>query len=154
MFTHFLLLFFIAAGSCLTSCNTKTTHNQEPVISITSGNVSSSFNDAVFAFKGIPYACAERYETDTDTYIALFAEAYPGYIPQNLLSVDTVFRPYTIRTADARALASDAPLYVYFLAWKSDVDDASKGSFHSLNIPLAFNTVDLRPDWTGNTEEA
>jgi para-nitrobenzyl esterase len=31
---------------------------------------------------------------------------------------------------------------------------ASKGSFHGLDIPLAFNTVDLRPDWTGNTEEA
>ncbi len=74
--------------------------------------------------------------------------------PQDLLSIDKVFRPYTIRTADARALESSAPLYVYFLAWKSGVDDASKGSFHGLDIPLAFNTVDLRPDWTGNTEEA
>jgi para-nitrobenzyl esterase len=34
------------------------------------------------------------------------------------------------------------------------VDSASKGSFHGLDIPLAFNNVDLRPDWTGNSEEA
>jgi len=97
---------------------------------------------------------AERFGKDTDQYIALFAKAYPDYTPQDLLSIDTVFRPYTIRTADARASESDAPLYLYFLAWKSGVDDASKGSFHGLDIPLAFNTVDLRPDWTGNSEEA
>ncbi|HSJ69859.1 MAG TPA: carboxylesterase family protein [Anditalea sp.] len=95
-----------------------------------------------------------EYGNNTDRYIDLFAKAYPEYTPQDLLSIDKVFRPYTIRTADARALSSSAPLYVYFLAWKSGVDDSSKGSFHGLDIPLAFNTVDLRPDWTGDTEEA
>lgn len=97
---------------------------------------------------------AKEYGKNTDKYIELFAKAYPDYSPQDLLSIDKVFRPFTIRTADARALQSKAPLYVYFLAWKSGVDDASKGSFHGLDIPLAFNTVDLRSDWTGNTEEA
>ncbi len=94
------------------------------------------------------------YGEKTEQYVELYAKAYPDYTPQDLLSVDNVFRPYTIRTADARALETDAPLYVYFLAWKSSVDDDSKGSFHGLDIPLAFNTVDLREDWTGNTAEA
>lgn len=97
---------------------------------------------------------AKVYGNKTDQYIELFAKAYPDYTPQDLLSIDTVFRPYTIRTADARTQESGAPLYVYFLAWKSQVDNGSKGSFHGLDIPLAFNTVDLRADWTGNTEEA
>lgn len=97
---------------------------------------------------------AKVYGNKTDQYIELFAKAYPDYTPQDLLSIDTVFRPYTIRTADARAVESSASLYVYFLAWKSQVDNASKGSFHGLDIPLAFNNVDLRADWTGNTEEA
>lgn len=97
---------------------------------------------------------AKIYGDKTDQYIELFAKAYPDYTPQDLLSIDTVFRPYTIRTADARAEESDAPLYVYFLAWKSQVENASKGSFHGLDIPLAFYNVDLREDWTGNTEEA
>lgn len=97
---------------------------------------------------------AKEYGNKTDQYIELFAKAYPDYTPQDLLSVDKVFRPYTIRTADARALETTAPLYVYFLAWKSPVENASKGSFHGLDISLAFNTVDLRPDWTGNSEEA
>jgi para-nitrobenzyl esterase len=97
---------------------------------------------------------AKEYGDKTDHYVELYAKAYPDFTPQDLLSIDKVFRPYTIRTADARAIETNAPLYVYFLAWKSQVDDASKGSFHGLDIPLAFNTVDLRADWTGNTEEA
>jgi para-nitrobenzyl esterase len=96
----------------------------------------------------------KEYGNKTSQYIELFAKAYPDYTPQDLLSIDNVFRPYTIRTADARAMQGSAPLYVYFLAWKSPVDSASKGSFHGLDIPLAFNNVDLRPDWTGNSEEA
>jgi para-nitrobenzyl esterase len=97
---------------------------------------------------------AKEYGNRTNQYIELFAKAYPDYTPQDLLSIDIVFRPYTIRTADARAMQGSAPLYVYFLAWKSPVDSASKGSFHGLDIPLAFNNVDLRPDWTGNSKEA
>lgn len=96
----------------------------------------------------------KEYGDKTDKYLDLYAKAYPDYTPQDLLSIDKVFRPYTIRTADARAKETNTPLFVYFLAWKSQVDDASKGSFHGLDIPLAFNTVDLRADWTGNSEEA
>jgi para-nitrobenzyl esterase len=97
---------------------------------------------------------AKEYGDKTEQYIKLFAKTYPDYTPQDLLSIDNVFRPYTIRTADARAKETSAPLYVYFLAWKSPVDSASKGAFHGLDIPLAFNNVDLRPDWTSTTPEA
>ncbi|MFZ5940088.1 MAG: carboxylesterase/lipase family protein [Bacteroidota bacterium] len=97
---------------------------------------------------------AKEYGDQTDQFIELFAKAYPDFTPQDLLSIDKVFRPYTIRTADARAAETSAPLYVYLLTWKSPVDSASRGSFHGLDIPLAFYNVDLRPDWTGNSEEA
>lgn len=97
---------------------------------------------------------AKEYGAKTDKYVELFAKAYPDYTPQDLLSIDNAFRPFTIRTADAWSKQSNAPLYVYLLAWKSQVDSASKGSFHGLDISLAFHNVDLRPDWTGNTEEA
>jgi para-nitrobenzyl esterase len=97
---------------------------------------------------------AKEYGNKTNEYIELFAKAYPDYTPQDLLSIDKVFRPFTIRTADAWSKKANAPMYVYLLAWKSQVDSAAKGSFHGLDIPLAFYNVDLRPDWTGNTEEA
>ena len=96
----------------------------------------------------------EKYGEKTTDYLELFKTAYPDFTPQDLLSVDVVFRPYTIRTADARSKETTAPIYAYFLAWKSGVENASKGSFHGLDIPLAFYNVNLRPDWTGNTEEA
>lgn len=96
----------------------------------------------------------KTYGDRTDKYIELYKAAYPDFTPQDLLSVDVVFRPNTIRTADARSKETTAPVYAYFLAWKSGVEDSTKGSFHGLDIPLAFYNVDLRPDWTGNTDEA
>lgn len=97
---------------------------------------------------------AARYGNNTDRFVELYAKAYPDYSPQDLVSVDTVFRPFTIMAADARSRQSNAPLYMYFLGWKSPVEDSSKGSFHGLDIPLAFNNVDLRADWTGQAAEA
>jgi para-nitrobenzyl esterase len=94
------------------------------------------------------------YKDRTDQFITLYTKTYPEFTPQDLLSVDTVFRPFTIMTADARVKQANAPTYCYFLAWKSPVDSASRGSFHGLDIPLAFNNVDLKPEWTGTSGEA
>jgi para-nitrobenzyl esterase len=124
--------------------------------------IGSTFNElmpTVYGEKDLTLDQAKErlrqfYGDKTEQYIELFAQAYPDYTPQDLLSIDTTFRPFTIRTADAWSAESNAPLYMYLLAWKSAVDDSSKGSFHGLDIPLAFYTVDLRADWTGNTEEA
>lgn len=124
--------------------------------------IGSTFNElmpTVYADKKLTLEqakqrLAKEYGNKTEEYIKLFAKAYPDYTPQDLLSIDNIFRPYTIRTADARAKETSAPLYVYFLAWKSPADSASKGAFHGLDIPLAFNNIDLRPDWTSTTPEA
>lgn len=97
---------------------------------------------------------APVYGEHTDKYIQLYAEAYPDYTPQDLLSLDTVFRPTTIKVADAWSAASNAPVYAYMLTWKSPVDDGAKGSFHGLDIPLAFKNLELGKHWTGTTEES
>lgn len=97
---------------------------------------------------------AQTYGDNTDTYITLFEQAYPHYTPQDLLSIDTLFRPNTIVTADARAANTNAPVYYYLLTWKSTVEDHTKGSFHGLDIPLAFNNIELSKHWTGISDEA
>jgi para-nitrobenzyl esterase len=97
---------------------------------------------------------AEKYGDKTDDYIKLFAQAYPNYTPQDLLSIDTLFRPNTIVTADARAAKTTAPVYSYLLTWKSTVEDYTKGSFHGLDIPLAFKNIELGKHWTGESDEA
>lgn len=97
---------------------------------------------------------AKLYQDRTDQFISLYAKAYPDFTPQDLISIDTIFRPFTIRTADARVTETTAPLYAYLLAWKSPVDSASRGSFHGLDVPLTFNNIEMRSDWTSTTEEA
>src|SRR5690606_18629716 len=96
----------------------------------------------------------KTYGDNTDRYIELFAKAYPNYTPQDLLSIDTLFRPNTIVTADARTAKTDAPVYSYLLTWKSLVEEDTKGSFHGLDIPLAFKNIELGKHWTGTSEEA
>ena len=58
---HFYFLILIAIGFCFASCNPTPSDNEEPVVKTTSGLVSGTLNDSVFAFKGIPYAKAERF---------------------------------------------------------------------------------------------
>jgi len=94
------------------------------------------------------------YGDKTDAYIQRFAEAYPDYSPQDLLSIDPLFRPNTIVTADARAAETTAPVYSYLLTWKSPVEAGSKGSFHGLDVPLAFNNIELGKHWTSTTDDA
>lgn len=96
----------------------------------------------------------KTYGEQTDHYLALFGQAYPDHSPQDLLSIDTLFRPNTIVVADARAERTTAPVYAYLLTWKSPVENSSKGSFHGLDIPLAFNNIELGKHWTGNSDEA
>ncbi|MAO64553.1 MAG: carboxylesterase [Balneola sp.] len=96
----------------------------------------------------------KHYGSKTNEYIELFGNAYPEYTPQDLVSIDTVFRPYTIRTADARSEKRDAPVYSYMLTWKSPVEDSTRGSFHGLDIPLAFDNIELGKHWTGTGDDA
>ncbi|NLD50737.1 MAG: carboxylesterase family protein, partial [Clostridiaceae bacterium] len=57
-------LFLITILFCLLGCNPGTTQN--PVVKTTSGKISGSMEDSLFAFKGIPYAKAERFMPPQD----------------------------------------------------------------------------------------
>ena len=74
---------------------------------------------------------------DTDAYIAAFAKAYPDYTPQDLLSIDWLFRPKTLITADDRASLL-SPLYMYMFTWRSPV---SLGSVHGNELCFCFNRL-------------
>ena len=76
---------------------------------------------------------------DTQAYIQAFAEAYPDYTPQDLLSIDWLFRPKTIITADEIAETRKAPTYMYMFTQRSDVN---KGSVHGAELKYCFNNID------------
>lgn len=124
--------------------------------------IGTTFNELVrtaYAEKNLTLDDAKQrlvttYGDKTETYIRLFEKAYPNATPQDLLSIDTLFRPNTMVTADARSANTTAPVYNYLLLWKSDVDESTKGSFHGLDIPLAFKNIELGKHWTGTSDEA
>ena len=80
---------------------------------------------------------------ETDAYIRAFANAYPDYTPQDLVSIDWLFRPKTLITADALSILNSKFLYMYFFAWRSPVN---KGSVHGHELKFCFNTLHHSPN--------
>ena len=80
---------------------------------------------------------------DTDEYIAAFDKAWPGHSPQDLLSIDWLFRPKTIITADAIGQSRKAKTYMYMFTWKSPVN---QGSQHGHELKFCFNTLHHSPN--------
>ena len=80
---------------------------------------------------------------DTEAYIKAFAKAWPDYTPQDLLSIDWLFRPKTLITADA-VTAQPSPLtprlYLYMYTCRSP---KSKGSVHGAELNYCFNTLSM-----------
>jgi len=74
----------------------------------------------------------------TDEYVEAFAEAYPDYIPQDLLSIDNMFRPKTVITADAAYKDWKAPIYSYMFTRR---DPRTKLSAHGAELAFNFNTL-------------
>ncbi len=74
----------------------------------------------------------------TDEYIKAFDEAWPKHSPNDLLSIDRLFRPKTIITADYISAHRKAPTYMYMFTWKSPVH---QGSVHGHELKFCFNTL-------------
>ncbi|MBP8602333.1 MAG: carboxylesterase family protein, partial [Bacteroidaceae bacterium] len=74
----------------------------------------------------------------TDAYAAEFAKAWPDYVPQDLPSIDMMFRPKTIITADAASASKKAPVYTYMFIWKSP---STQLSAHGAELNFCFNTL-------------
>ena len=83
---------------------------------------------------------------ETDAYIVAFMEAYPDYIserlPQHLLSIDWLFRPKTLITADAIGGKRKADTYVYmFTANDWGTQNEPKGSAHGAELKYCFDVL-------------
>ena len=93
----------------------------------------------------------QTYGKNTDKYIAAFRKAYPEFdTPADWLSVDQMFRPNTVRTADARADENVAPVYVYLFAWKSPIQGGKMGAAHAYELPFVFHTTEVSQQYLGD----
>ena len=82
---------------------------------------------------------------ETDAYISAYMEAYPHgtyeRLPQDLLSIDWLFRPKTIITADAIGGKRKADTYVYMFTVGESDDRGYKGSAHGSELKYCFDVL-------------
>ena len=109
--------------------------------------IGTTFNELQRRVYGTPLTLDEAKEQlkatfgdRVDEYVAAFAEAWPDYTPQDLLSIDMMFRPKTLITADAVATTRKAPTWMYMFTWRSPADN---GSVHGYELNFCFNTPNL-----------
>lgn len=77
---------------------------------------------------------------ETDEYIKTFRTTYPNHTPQDLVSIDWLFRAKTLITTDHIGGKRQAPTYAYMFTWRSPV---SGGSVHGNELNFCFNTLHL-----------
>ena len=78
---------------------------------------------------------------ETDAYISALAESYPDYTPQDLLSIDWLFRPKTLITSDAIGGKRKADTYVYMFTVTEADERGSKGSAHGAELKYCFDVL-------------
>ena len=76
----------------------------------------------------------------TDELITEFQKSHPDMDARDLISMDRMFRPKTIITADAISAEKTADTYMYMFDWKSPVSGAS---VHGNELAFCFNTLHL-----------
>jgi para-nitrobenzyl esterase len=88
--------------------------------------------------------------------IAEYRRLYPHYTPSEVFfAATTAGRSWrgAVEELEARA-RQGAPTWAYQLDWGSPLDGGKFGAFHTLDIPLVFDTSDRPGSRTGDSDEA
>ena len=88
--------------------------------------------------------------------IAEYRRLYPHYTPSEVFfAATTAGRSWrgAVEELEARA-RQGAPTWAYQLDWGSPLDGGRFGAFHTLDIPLVFDTTDRPGSRTGDSDEA
>jgi para-nitrobenzyl esterase len=95
-------------------------------------------------------------DAQVDEVIAAYRKGRPGVANTDLylaLASDATFRAGVLTEADRKAAQGKAAVYQYYFTWKSPVEDGKLRSFHTLEIPFAFDNVDIATSMTGTGPE-
>ncbi len=92
----------------------------------------------------------------TADIIADYRRWYPSYSASDVFfAVTTAFRSWhgMVIESDLRA-RQHGPTWIYNFTWKSPADGGKWGAPHTIDIPFAFDNVEIASSMTGNTPEA
>jgi para-nitrobenzyl esterase len=94
-------------------------------------------------------------DLDPADVVAKYRAMYPAYSPSDVFfAATTAFRSWRGQLIEAERRAAQptaAPhTWVYELDWRSPIDEGKWGAPHTLDIPLALDTVDVADGMTGD----
>jgi len=95
-------------------------------------------------------------DSKVDQLIAAYRKGRPTASNTDLyliISSDATFRAGVVLEAERKAAQAKAPVYQYYFTWRSPVHDGKLRAFHTLEIPFAFDNVDLATSMTGTGPE-
>jgi len=95
-------------------------------------------------------------DAKVDQVIAAYRKGRPSATNTDLfliISSDATFRAGVVLEAERKAAEAKAPVYQYYFTWRSPVHDGKMRSFHTLDIPFAFDDIDLAAPMTGTGPE-
>jgi para-nitrobenzyl esterase len=95
-------------------------------------------------------------DDQVDRLIAAYKKGRPDASNTDLylaLASDATFRAGVITEAERKAAQGKAPLYQYYVTWRSPVRDGKLRSFHTIEIPFVFDNVDAAKSMLGSGED-
>src|SRR6185437_4637581 len=91
-------------------------------------------------------------DEQTAAVIAAYRKDQPGISPIDIaieVASDMFAWTNALTQAERKSAQHGAPVYMYYFTWKSPVRDGKLRAFHTLDIPFAFDNVDLGRSMTG-----
>jgi para-nitrobenzyl esterase len=70
----------------------------------------------------------------------------------HVLASDNQFRAGVVTEAERKAEQAMAPVYMYYFRWKSSVREGKLKCYHCLDIPFAFDNVEVATSMTGTSQ--
>lgn len=92
-----------------------------------------------------------------DAMIALYGKLNPGASPSDvyfLIASDLRYGAPTMIAAERRAALGTAPVFLYYFTWETPVMGGRLKSPHTMEIPFAFDNVQISKRMTGGGPEA
>jgi para-nitrobenzyl esterase len=114
------------------------------------GQTLDPIDDATFHTK-VKQMLSKASDAQVDQVIAAYKAGRPGVLNTDVylaLASDATFRGGVVVEADRKA-AQKAPVYQYYFTWHSPVQDGKLRAYHTLEIPFAFDVVDMCTSMTG-----
>jgi len=97
----------------------------------------------------------DKYGDKSTDYIKAVKQAYPNDAkPTDLIDIDLIFRPSSVKQAKIKSAHSNAPVYAYMFTWQSPVFDGIYKAIHCMELPFVFNNISLCKEMTGGGKEA